>query len=219
MRSLFAYVLVALVFGITPGPDVVLVVRGSLAHGTRHGVLVALGAASGSLAWGMAAAFGLAGLVAASPVAYAVLHYAGAVYLVVLGVQTIRAVRHADASATEDATGASLNSSPGSGSGHLPATGVRRAFLTGLWADLLNPKMGAFYLAMLPQFIPVNASVVGWSLLLMVVELSIAVLALSSYVLVASRARVLVSNPTVARSLDTGLGVVLIGTGAAVAVK
>lgn len=204
MPSLIAFAAVAVVFGVTPGPDVMLVIRQSVASGPRHGLAVALGAATGSLAWGMAAAFGLARLISSSHVAYAVVRYSGALYLIVLGIQGLRS--HVTPDAEQGTT--------------MPrreASSSWTAFRTGLIADLLNPKMGAFYLALLPQFIPAGGNVIGWSIALMAIELSIAVIALSAYALAASRASTYLRRPKVARRTSQILAVTLIGLGAKVA--
>ncbi len=205
MSSLIAFAAVAVLFGVTPGPDVLLVIRQSVASGPRHGLAVALGAATGSLAWGMAAAFGLAHLTSSSHVAYAVVRYSGALYLIVLGIQALRSHVAPDA---------------GQGNTTMPrreASSSWTALGTGLIADLLNPKTGAFCLALLPQFIPAGGNVIGWSIALMAIELSIAVIALSAYALAASRASTCLRSPKVARRTSQILGVTLIGLGAKVA--
>ena len=201
--ALVQFTLVALVFGVTPGPDVILSIRQSLVSGTAFGVVVALGAASGSLVWGVAAATGLSTLLGHAPVAFHAIKIAGAVYLGFLGIQSIRR-----AGSLHDLT----ETTPDLRSGSRWA-----AFKTGFVMDLLNPKMGAFYLALIPQFIPAGGDVLKWSLLFMAIELVIAILALSGYALIADRARRLLKSRHALAWLERILGVFLIGLGIRVA--
>ena len=204
MTMVWSFVPVALVFGITPGPDVALALRSSLAHGIAHGVAVALGAAAGSLAWGIAAAAGVATFIIRVPAAFEILRWAGAIYLGLLGMQAIVTA------------GAWL--APGD-SGTSPASApVPKAFWTGLIADLLNPKMGIFYLAVIPQFIPEDGPVFAWAMVLMAIEFVIAIICLSTYALLASSARRLLTRGAVATWMERVLGAVLLGLGVRVAI-
>ena len=203
MTTIWAYVPVALVFGITPGPDAALALRSSLAHGVRHGAVVALGAATGSLAWGIAAAAGIATFVAQVPAAFEILRWAGAIYLGCLGVQSI-------VTATKwvvPARGEKTTTAP-----------VSKAFWTGLVADLLNPKMGVFYLAVIPQFIPRGGSVLAWSMVLMTIEFAVAIVCLTLYAVLASSARRVLTRGTVTAWTQRLLGGVLLGLGVRVAI-
>ena len=204
MTTFWAYVPVALIFGITPGPDATLALRSSLAHGVKHGVAIALGAATGSLAWGIAAAAGVATFVTQVPTAFEILRWAGALYLGFLGAQSI-------AQAGKWIT----PESPETPSETVPAS---RAFWTGLIADLLNPKMGVFYLAVIPQFIPRGGPVFAWSMALMAIEFVIAIICLSMYAVLASSARKILTRGTVAAWMERVLGGVLVGFGVRVAV-
>ena len=204
MTTIWAYIPVALVFGITPGPDAALALRSSLAHGVRHGAVVALGAATGSLAWGIAAAAGVATFVTRVPAAFEILRWAGAIYLGCLGVQSI--------------VTAGTWAVPAGAEGTTAAAPVSTAFWTGLIADLLNPKMGVFYLAVIPQFIPEDGPVFAWAMVLMAIEFVIAIICLSTYALLASSARRLLARGAVATWMERILGVVLLGLGVRVAI-
>ena len=203
MTTIWAYVPVALVFGITPGPDAALALRSSLAHGVRHGAVVALGAATGSLAWGIAAAAGVATFVTRVPAAFEILRWAGAIYLGCLGVQSIFTA----GKWVVPASGEKTATAP-----------VSKAFWTGLVADLLNPKMGVFYLAVIPQFIPRGGSVLAWSMVLMTIEFAIAIVCLSSYAVLASSARRFLARGKVTAWTQRLLGGVLLGLGVRVAI-
>ena len=204
MTTIWAYVPVALVFGITPGPDAALALRSSLAHGVRHGAVVALGAATGSLAWGIAAAAGVATFVTRVPAAFEILRWAGAIYLGCLGVQSI--------------VTAGTWAVPAGAEGTTAAAPVSTAFWTGLIADLLNPKMGVFYLAVIPQFIPRGGSVLAWSMVLMTIEFAVAIVCLTSYAVLASSARRVLTRGTVTAWTQRLLGGVLLGLGVRVAI-
>ena len=203
MTTIWAYVPVALVFGITPGPDAALALRSSLAHGVRHGAVVALGAATGSLAWGIAAAAGIATFVAQVPAAFEILRWAGAIYLGCLGAQSIVTAGTWAVPAGAEGT---------------EAAPVSTAFWTGLIADLLNPKMGVFYLAVIPQFIPRGGPVLPWSMALMTIEFAIAIVCLSAYAALASCARRVLARGRAAAWTQRLLGGVLLGLGARVAI-
>ncbi|HEX4846603.1 MAG TPA: LysE family translocator [Novosphingobium sp.] len=149
--ALFAFTGTAALLTITPGLDTALVLRTAAVEGGRSALLAALGIAAGCLAWGLAAGVGLGALLAASQLAYEALRWVGAGYLLLLGVRLIRAPRNALdlASATNQADTAAPN-------------WLVRGFLT----NLLNPKVGLFYVSFLPQFIPAGSSVLGWSIML-----------------------------------------------------
>jgi threonine/homoserine/homoserine lactone efflux protein len=164
----------ALVVGlvtIIPGLDTALVVRTTVTQGRRRGFAAAFGINTGVLIWGAAAAVGVSALLAASQLAYDVIRAAGAAYLVWLGTaMLLRTWRHRDTArpdtarrhaarrhaARPDAARPDATSTPQATS-RTPDS-VVRTWLRGATANLLNPKIGAFYLAMLPQFIPAHSS-------------------------------------------------------------
>lgn len=132
-----AFLLVAVLVAITPGPDMLLVMRNSVARGRRIGAATVVGIVAGILGWGVLAAFGVAAILAASSVAFAILKLAGAAYLVFLGVMSIKGSRESVAR-------------PRFGGAPL---GARSAVIQGALSAGLNPKLGVFFLTLLPQFI------------------------------------------------------------------
>jgi threonine/homoserine/homoserine lactone efflux protein len=131
---LAAFLGVAVVVIVTPGPDTALTIRNALRGGRRGGVLTASGVATGQACWTLAASAGLAALLAESHPAFVALRVAGAAYLVFLGLQSLAAAVR------------------GRAPGHaLPA---RRGtpFRQGLLSNLGNPKMAVFFTSLLPQF-------------------------------------------------------------------
>lgn len=205
VTSVLAYLPVAFVFGIAPGPDAMLTMRHSLSGGVKEGVAVAFGAATGSVAWGVAAAVGLASLLNTAPGAYSAIRLAGAVYLFFLGVRCFWPA------GGERAT--SLRPTRAVG-----ATSIGRGYRVGFVADLLNPKMGAFYLAVLPQFIPAGAGVFTWSMVLMAIESVAAVVCLSAYAVLASTARGSLQSGRTGVWLERVLGAVLVGFGVGIGI-
>jgi threonine/homoserine/homoserine lactone efflux protein len=126
---------------VMPGPDTIYIVTRSVAQGKRAGLLSSWGLCTGALLHTLAAALGLSAVLAASAQAFSLVKYAGALYLMYLGVKTFL-----DGSAVLD-----LDAAPPA-----PASGGR-IFLQGIVVDLLNPKVALFFLAFLPQFIDQRA--------------------------------------------------------------
>ena len=151
-EGLLAFTATAALLTITPGLDTALVLRTAAAEGPRRAMLAAAGIALGCLAWGLLVGAGLGALLAASQLAYDALRWAGALYLFILGAKLIRTPRRSLELATPD-EGPDRRARP---------NWLLRGFLT----NMLNPKIGVFYVSFLPQFIPAGASVLGWSVLL-----------------------------------------------------
>jgi len=128
------------VLAVSPGPGVFYIVTRSLAQGRRAGLTSVLGVAMGNLGNAMAASIGLAALFAASALAFTVVKYAGALYLVYLGVATLRT------SAAEPARVVPGPQPP------------ERVLRDGLIVALLNPKTTIFFAAFLPQFLRPGAA-------------------------------------------------------------
>jgi threonine/homoserine/homoserine lactone efflux protein len=126
----------ALVLAVTPGPGIFYVLARSLRGGRREGVLSAAGTFLGGLVHVAAAAFGLSAILAASAIAFETVRYAGAAYLIYLG---IRMIRSRDQEAALEDAGA-----------------TRGTFLQGVTTEVLNPKTALFFLSFIPQFVSVR---------------------------------------------------------------
>ena len=136
LQALLAFSVAAALLTITPGLDTALVLRTAAVEGGRRAALAGLGIVAGCLAWGAAVALGLGALLEASTLAFNILKWAGAVYLVWLGVGLILKPRERfDLTAPAGPQGSDF-------------AWMRRGFLT----NLLNPKVGVFYVSFLPQF-------------------------------------------------------------------
>ena len=162
-----AFVLASLVLAVTPGPGVLYIVTRSMVQGRRYGLASVAGVALGNLGNALAAAVGLAFLFAFSSLAFSVVKYAGAAYLVYLGILM-------------------LWSSAADSSAVVPApVSLSRVFRDGFVVALLNPKTTIFFAAFLPQFLSPGASSMLQSLVLGVSFVAIAAVTDSVYALAA----------------------------------
>lgn len=200
-----AFVGVAALITLSPGPDMALMLRNVLKGGSRAVLPTMAGTCLGLLAWGVASSLGIAAVVAASAELYAVLRLAGAAYLVFLGLVALRgaAQGHREPVAT-------------AGDGGLSRLA---AFRQGLLTNLLNPKIGVFYATLLPQFIPPGASPLATSVLLAAIHAALNVAWLSAYGRTIARFGDVVSRPRVRRALEGITGTVLVALGVGVAVE
>src|SRR6266513_3151603 len=159
-QALLSFTLAAGLLTITPGLDTALVLRTAAVEGGKQALLAGVGICFGCLLWGAAASFGLSALLAVSGLAYNVLRIVGAIYLGYLGIKLfIRAFARTSLNNTAEPV---LRKHKG-GDGSL---WLRRGLLT----NLLNPKIGVFYLSFLPQFIPAGVQVWSFSILLALIH-------------------------------------------------
>jgi threonine/homoserine/homoserine lactone efflux protein len=191
--------LLALLVTVTPGLDTALVLRAAVTRGRRDAVATALGVTGGVLTWGAAAAVGVSALLTASSVAYDTLRLAGAAYMLWLGGRILWRLARRD---------------PGSGlSGPGGAGGVWRSARAGLLTNLLNPKVGAFYVSALPQFLPPDTPALGMGLVLAGVHAALGLAWFALLVLGAGAVRRRLQGPRVSRTVEGTTGIVLIGFG------
>lgn len=201
-HAFVAFIAAAGLLTLAPGVDTALVLRAAAVEGTRRAMLAACGICIGLLTWGLAISLGLGALLAVSRVAYNVLRIAGACYLIYLGMGMF--FRKNPSLATEELseTGTSV-----SNKNHYAW------FVRGYLTNLLNPKVGIFYVTFLPQFVPVGVPVVAFSMLLASIHAMEGIL----WFLVLTHATRLFSGlfrrPRVTRALDCATGTVLTGFG------
>jgi len=181
---LVAFAVASLVLAATPGPGVLYIVTRTLAQGRRAGLASVVGVALGNLGNAMGASLGLAALLAVSSLAFTVVKFAGAAYLVWLG---IRALRDASGTALPTAT--------------FEAPRHGRILRDGFVVALLNPKTALFFAAFLPQFIDAAGSAVLQSALFGAAFVAIAACTDTAYVLAAGIAAPALGNAGRARSL------------------
>ena len=189
----------SLAFLAIPGPSVFYIVTRSLAQGRRAGVTSMLGVQAGGLVHVVAAAFGVSALIASSATAFTIVKYAGAAYLVLLGVLKLLSPGE-DAEVEVDARG--------------PAS-VHRLFWQGAVVNILNPKTALFFLAFLPQFVDPSAGPVAPQMLVLgTLLVAIGVVSDGTYALVAAGAgRRLRETAAARRLLDRLSGGVFISLG------
>lgn len=198
---LLVFVGVAAIVILIPGPDTAVVTKNVLMHGRRTALATSLGVSAGLSVWTIAAAGGVASVLRASAVAFTVLKLIGALYLVWLGVQALRAARHAGEG--EDASEHASR----------PAIGVFGGFRQGLLSDLANPKIGIFFTSLLPQFVDPGRAVLIPFLVLGAVFVTMTLLWLCAYSLLAARAAATLRRPRVKAAMDRFTGIVLIAIG------
>jgi threonine/homoserine/homoserine lactone efflux protein len=199
-QSLIAFVAAAGLVTITPGLDTALVLRAAAVEGRRSGAWAAIGIGAGCLIWGAGVALGLTALLAASSTAFTVLRWAGAVYLLWLGVGLLIRPRR---SMTLDGA---------------PAAGAH-PFRRGLTTNLLNPKVGVFYVSFLPQFVPGGVNVAAWSFLLATIHVGLGLAWFAVLIAGIARARRLLARAGVVKALDRLTGCVFVGFGLKLAVS
>lgn len=200
-HAVLSFALLGALLTITPGLDTALVLRSALTMGRGPGFATALGVGTGALTWGAAAAVGVSALLAASETAYLVLRLAGAAYMIYLGVRMLRAAVRPGRAPAEAA-----DSGPG-----VPS--FWNTFGRGLLTNLLNPKVGAFYLAVLPQFIPPGEPALAVGLLLAFVHDLEAMVWFTAIIAGAQALRGFLRRRPVQRAVDGGTGAVLVGFG------
>ena len=165
LTTVALFALVTLIQTATPGPGVLYVSARSLAQGRRAGFASMFGIESGEVVWLAAAATGVAALLSASQAALTGLRFAGAAYLIYLGIQRWR-------SAAETITA--------------PRAGLVRTYMQGLVTQLLNPKVAVFFVAFLPQFLDPAKAIALQVAVLGVVYIAIAISVDVTYVVAAS---------------------------------
>ena len=197
-QALVAFCIAAGLLTIAPGLDTALVLRTAAAEGPRNAARAALGVVVGCLTWGVAAAFGLGALLLASQLAFTVVKWAGAVYLCWLGLNLLLKPRSRFDLGLTDPT-----ASPSS------RGWLARGYLT----NLLNPKVGVFYVSFLPQFLPAHVEAGPFILLLAVLHALMGVVWFALLIIATRPIARALKRPSVIRRLDRLTGLVFLGFG------
>lgn len=193
-----AFIPVAAILTITPGSDTMLVVNNTLTRSTTDGLCTVAGINAGLLIHALASALGLSMILMNSAAAFEMVKMAGALYIIYLGIQSLRSSRKQDNTEFAEA-----KSSKG------VAASIREGFLT----NVLNPKVAIFYLALLPQFISPADDILRKSLMLMTIHFSMGILWFSFLTLALGRLRHLVSNGKFKKRLEAISGIIFIALG------
>jgi len=195
-----AYLIVATLLIVTPGPDTALVTKNALVSGWRAASMTAVGIALGSLVWGVAAVLGLAVLLEKSATAFTIFKLAGAAYLLYLGLRTIAGTfRHGEIAAAQPRE-------------TFRPVGDAGALRQGLIINLLNPKAGAIFATALPQFVIGTDSPLRLVLMMAVYE-TILLVWLNLYGYAISRARQSGIGRGLSSALQRLMGAILIALG------
>jgi threonine/homoserine/homoserine lactone efflux protein len=195
--NVLAFTAAAAVLVATPGLDTTVVLRQATVEWPKSAALAACGVVTGLLVWGISAAAGLSAVLLASRLAYAALTWAGAVYLVVVG---IRMLLHRD----------NLHHHPAASDFPPMGSDGVASFRRGLLTNLLNPKVGLFYVTFLPQFIPSGPSVGAFALMLAGIHLLLTTAWFSMLVTLSVPFRRLLAKPTFRRTLNRTAGCVFV---------
>lgn len=211
VASLIAFAGLCLILSLTPGPDTFLVLRIAL-NRPSAGIAAAAGSAGAAIVWAALVGVGLAALLEQSAELFRWLKIAGGLYLLYLGISSFLKSRNAAKMAKAGVDGAAPNTPLGYS--RLSALGA------GALSTLLNPKVGLFYLAVVPQFIPHGGDTMGTALVLGVMVALIAFAYLSVVAVVAFKAMAWLKRPTVSTVIERassgiiaalGLGVIASG--------
>ncbi|AMP03767.1 LysE family translocator [Collimonas pratensis] len=165
MPEIWLFLIAAMTLTLAPGPDNIYVLTRGIAQGRKAGLVSALGFSSGLIFHTMLAVLGFAALIKASPLAYSLLRYAGAGYLIYIGVRTLRS--HATVQLHGDAA---------------PPLKLSRIYWQSVIANILNPKVTLFFIAFLPQFVNAGAGHIPAQMLLLAAVFILQALAIFSVV-------------------------------------
>lgn len=197
--SFFPFLAAALVLAITPGPGMAYVVARTAAGGRKEGLASSIGTGLGGMVHVLAAALGFSLIVAQSAVAFNVVKYLGAAYLIYLGIRMLLRKDKEQVSFMEPVAA---------------SHGVRRAFMEGILVEALNVKTALFFLAFLPQFVSSSAPLIPQLVLLGTMSITLNTLADVLAVLAAHRIlRSSAARSARARLLTKASGATMLGLG------
>ncbi len=192
---------------VTPGPDVALVIRNAFEKGRRAGVVTALGVTNGVAIWTAGAGVGVAAVLETNELAFGTLKVAGAAYLTYLGVRTLIS------------TGTRA-AAPQHGTKYISvARRVNSPYVQGLLNNVLNPKMLALFVGLIPQFITPGPTATLQLVTLAAIFIAMGLCCLVAYSLLATSARTRLHHPNAKRILNAISGCVLLLLGLGVVIE
>jgi threonine/homoserine/homoserine lactone efflux protein len=206
--ALWSFALVVGLLTLTPGIDTALILRTAALGRRRRAWGVVLGIQTGTLLWGALTSLGLTALLTASQLAYETLRWAGVAYLLWLGGRMLWETLRRTSSQVD-----------GSGWDQAVADSLFEGWRQGTFTNLLNPKVGVFYVAVLPQFIPVGAPHFTTGVLLTCVHILLGLVWSTALISFARALRGWLQRPTARRVLDRVTGTVIVGLGLRLAVS
>jgi len=200
--GLLAFLGVAVLVIVTPGPDTALTIRNALLGGWRAGTATAVGVVTGQAIWAFGTSIGIVGLLVTSEALFVAVKLIGAGYLMFLGAQSIRAaLAHAP------------RAEPSGGRVQECGLPPSRAFRQGIVNDLSNPKMAAFFTSLLPQFVPSRDVSFATPMALGLLFCFMTLAWLTLYAGAVARIGEVLRRPAIHRALEGLTGVVLVGLG------
>lgn len=198
LATLIAFTVVGAVITISPGPDSLLVLRTAVVAGPAKALAAAAGICTGLLAWALAAAFGISAILAGSTLLYDFLKWAGAAYLCWLGVRLLLTSRTSQrAFASPDIADSRRD----------------KWFSIGLLTNISNPKVGMFYVSLLPQFVPDGVSAGPFMAVLAAIHIAEGAVWFALLIVATRPLARWLARPHVLRKVDRLTGVILIGLG------
>lgn len=198
MNDFFTFLVLSLFVVMSPGIDTALITKRTISDGKNMGYKMALGITTGSLVHTFAAAFGLSAILMQSAVAFEIVKYAGAFYLIYLGLSSFITRNNKKVSGVEKHNNAEMKKS---------------AFKQGLFSNVLNPKVAMFFLTFLPQFVKTGADAAQQLIMMGVIYTVLSITWFLVYVFFINYLREWLMSPKVQRIMDQVTGLVLIGFG------
>lgn len=224
IAALLAFAAAATLLIVAPGPDSMLVMRNTLRSCRRAGWITAGGTVSGLLVWAVGAALGLTELLRVSRLGFDIVRFVGAAYLIWLGLSSLRLVRRKHGRRGHAGPAIAAPAEP-SGPGAADAAadpvpaGWGAVYLNGLLSNLFNPKIGVFFVAFLPGFIPARAPATLFTLGLGLWFMAETGAWLAILAWTVARGADWLRRSSVQRWLERATGVVLIGFGVRLATE
>jgi len=207
IASLMAFLGVSTIVIVTPGPDTAVTVRNTLLGGRLAGIFTALGISTGQAIWALATSFGLVALLVASEFLFLAVKYAGAAYLIYLGLHALTGAWRGREGRNVMIAASARRLRPG------------KAFLQGLMSDLGNPKMAVFFASLLPQFATPGEGLFAALMTLGLVFSVMTFLWLAAYAFVVAKAGEALRRPTIRRWIEAVTGTLLVALGLRIAAE
>jgi RhtB (resistance to homoserine/threonine) family protein len=198
MNDFLTFLVLSLFVVMSPGIDTALITKRTISDGRTDGYKMALGITAGSLVHTFAAAFGLSAILMQSAAAFEIIKYAGAIYLIYLGLSSFISRKKKQSASDEYSAAPEFKKS---------------AFKQGLFSNILNPKVAMFFLTFLPQFVKAGENTAQQLVIMGIIYTLLSIAWFFIYVFFINYLREWLMSPKVQRVMDQATGLVLIGFG------
>lgn len=198
MNDFFTFLVLSLFVVMSPGIDTALITKRTISGGRNDGYKMAVGLSTGSLVHTFAAAFGISAILMQSAVAFEIVKYVGAIYLIYLGLSSFITKKEKEVTIEEQENQSEIKDS---------------AFKQGLLSNVLNPKVAMFFLTFLPQFVKTGENATGQLIMMGVIYTVLSITWFFIYVFLINYLRKWLMSAKVQRIMDKTTGLVLIGFG------